>query len=181
MNLRLITAPATEPVSVSTAKAFLRVDGSEDDTLITSLIKSAREIGEGLSRRAFITQTWDLILDEIECGKPLQIYRPPLQSVTSVKYTDSSGQEHIWTDLVIDVASEPGTIIFNSLPSATLRESGAFAIRFVAGYGSAESNVPDRIKNAILGLVAHWYENRESLGVPAGIRAAFIDERVVWF
>lgn len=181
MNLRLITPPATEPVSVSTAKAFLRVDHSSEDTLITSLIKSAREDGERFSRRAFITQTWDLILDEIECGKPLPIYRPPLQSVTSIKYVDSAGQEHAWTDFVVDTSSEPGTVIFNSLPGDDLRESGAWIIRFVAGYGNSESNVPERIKNVILGLVAHWYENRETLGVPDGIRDAFLAERVVWF
>jgi uncharacterized phiE125 gp8 family phage protein len=182
MNLRLITAPAAEPVSLATAKAFLRVDDLYDDTLITSLIKSAREKGEELSRLAFITQTWELTRDTWPDGcLLLKLYRPPLQSVTSVKYFDGDNQQHTWTDYTVDTASEPGAIIFNSLPSANLRKSGAITVRFVAGYGSADTNVPERIKAAIVTLVAHWYENRESLDVPAGIKAVFMAERKVWF
>jgi uncharacterized phiE125 gp8 family phage protein len=181
MNLRLITAPATEPVSLATAKAYLRVDGSDDDTLITSLIKAAREKGEELSRRAFITQTWEQIIGAWPVHFRLKIYRPPLQSITSVKYLDSDSVEHTWTDYVTDIRGEPGVIVFKTLPGDALLESSAITVRFVAGYGSADSNVPERLKTAILALVAHWYENRESLDVPAGLKAVFISERAVWF
>jgi uncharacterized phiE125 gp8 family phage protein len=181
MTLRLITAPASEPVTLTEAKLYLRVDHTTDDNLITSLIKAAREKGEELSRRAFITQTWEMSLNSWPDDFRLRVYRPPLQSITSVKYTDRDNQERTWTDYDTDIASEPGTIIFNTLPGANLRTSGAITVRFVAGYGSSASNVPERIKAAILALVAHWYENRESLDVPAGIKAAFINERVVWF
>jgi uncharacterized phiE125 gp8 family phage protein len=181
MNLRLITAPAAEPVSVATAKTYLRVDGSDDDALITSLIKAAREKAEELTRRAFITQTWDMSFNEWPSDWRLKVYRPPLQSITSVKYLDSDNVEHTWTDYTVDIASEPGVIILESLPSASLRRSGAITVRFVAGYGAAGSNVPERINNAILALVAHWYENRESLDVPAGLKAVFMSERAVWF
>lgn len=43
MNLKLITPPTVEPIDINTAKTFLRVDVSVDDTLITSLLKSAAE------------------------------------------------------------------------------------------------------------------------------------------
>jgi uncharacterized phiE125 gp8 family phage protein len=181
MNLRLITAPAAEPVTVTTAKTFLRVDGTDDDTLITSMIMGAREKGEELSRRAFITQTWEQTIDCWPRGQLLKIYRPPLQSITSVKYLDLSNVERTWSDYVADTRSEPGVIIFNSLPSAGLLYSGAITVRFVAGYGAAGSNVPERINQAILSLVAYWYENRETHAVPAEIKSAFLAERVVWF
>jgi uncharacterized phiE125 gp8 family phage protein len=197
MNLRLYSAPAAEPVSVATAKTFLRVDGSDDDALITSLIKAAREKGEELSRRAFITQTWEQTEDYwpvnsfltglrspwqlLSYGYVLQVYRPPLQSVTSVKYTDPNGVEATWTDYRVDTKSEPGKIIFTTLPGVSLQKTGAITVRFVAGYGTAGTNVPERINDSILSLVAYWYENRESHDVPANIKSAFIDERVVWF
>jgi uncharacterized phiE125 gp8 family phage protein len=155
------------------------VDGSDDDTLITSLIKAAREKGEDLSRRAFITQTWEQIIDAWPVNFRLKIYRPPLQSITSVKYLDSDNVEHTWTDYVTDTRNEPGIIIFNTLPGDALLESGAITVRFVAGYG-ADTAVPERIKSAILSLVAYWYENRESRDVPGNIKKAFIDERAVW-
>jgi uncharacterized phiE125 gp8 family phage protein len=181
MNLRLITAPLVTPVSLETAKLYLRVDHTAEDTLITSLIKAATQKGEELARRAFITQTWEMTLDEWPSGYCLRLYRPPLQSVTSVKYLDGDSVEHSWTDYAADTRNEPGVIIFNTLPSSTLLESGAISVRYVAGYGDAAANVPDNIQNAILALVAYWYENRQSQNVPVDIRGAFIAERVVWF
>jgi uncharacterized phiE125 gp8 family phage protein len=181
MNLRLITPPAVEPVSVETAKLFLRVDGTAEDAAITSLIAGARETCEEISRRAFITQTWEMILDAWPRDLHLELYRPALQSVTSVKYLDSSNVEHTWTDYVVDNRSEPGMILFNSLPSSSLLESGAITVRFVAGYGSSAEAVPQRIKDNLLGLIAYRYENREAPGVPAYVRVAMMNERARWF
>jgi uncharacterized phiE125 gp8 family phage protein len=39
----------------------------------------------------------------------------------------------------------------------------AVQIRFIAGYGDAASDVPQAIKQAILLLVGHWFENREAV------------------
>ncbi|MCR4443215.1 MAG: head-tail connector protein [Peptococcaceae bacterium] len=43
MNLILIEGPPAEPVSLEEAKLHLRVDGNEEDTLISALITAARE------------------------------------------------------------------------------------------------------------------------------------------
>src|SRR5512134_4027569 len=98
MNLRVITPPTVEPVSVETAKLFLRVDGTDEDTLITSLVMGARETGEELARRAFITQTLEMIVDDWPPKFVLALMRPPLQSVVSVKYYDRGNIEATWTD-----------------------------------------------------------------------------------
>ena len=79
MTLRLITAPTAEPVSLETAKSFLRVDVAADDALITSLLLAARERGEELSRRAFITQTWEMTFDDWPSDSLLPMPRPRLQ------------------------------------------------------------------------------------------------------
>lgn len=181
MNLRLITAPVVEPVSLAAAKSYLRVDASDDDVLIASLIKAAREKGEELSRRAFITQTWEMTVDSWPSNRMLTLFRPRLQSVTYVKYTDRLSVESAWADFRVNIKSEPGTIIFDSLPGGSLQENGGITVRFVAGYGSADTNVPEQIKQMVLALVAYWYENRESQNVPADIKRAFMAERVVWF
>lgn len=180
MNISVITAPIEEPVSVTEAKLFLRVDASTEDTLIASLIKAAREKGEELSRRAFVTQTLEMIVDEFPSDYALKVMRPPLQSVTSVTYYDSDNVAAVWTDYVVNARSEPGKVVFNTLPGVCLLESGGVAVRFVAGYGAATA-VPERIKKLILSLAAYWYENRERQDVPADIRNGFVDERAVWF
>lgn len=183
MSLRLITAPTVEPVSVETAKLFLRVDDTSDDALITSLIKAAREKGEELSRRAFITQTWEMTMDEWPHELEMDLLRPPLQSVTSVKYIDLDDVEHTVDSSTYYAVTkrEPGELVFKSLESTSLRREGAITVRYVAGYGDAASHVPERIKSAILSLVAYWYENRESQSVPNDIKHAFVSQRVVWF
>jgi uncharacterized phiE125 gp8 family phage protein len=60
----LVTGPSVEPVSLAEAKLHLRVDITDDDTLITGLIISARQRAEVITRRALCTQTWKLVLDQ---------------------------------------------------------------------------------------------------------------------
>src|SRR5574341_1423176 len=118
MNLRVITPPATEPVSVETVKSHLRIDLEAEDALLDIYIAAARERGEGLARRAFLTQTLELTVDAWPADGLLKLPRPPLQSVTSVKYLDRNGVEAPWTDYQVDARSEPGQIYFQSFPSA---------------------------------------------------------------
>lgn len=187
-SLRTITPPAAEPVSLETVKEHLRIDLDAEDALLETYLAAAREDGEELSRRAFITQTLEMIVDTWPQDGILTVLRPPLQSVTSVKYYDSDNVQHTWTDYIVDADSEPGRIIFNTLPGDALRESGAIVVRFVAGYGDASEDVPNRIRRAILMLVGHYYENREAVNVgnivtvmPLSSKNAFLAERVVWF
>lgn len=181
MALRLITAPTVEPVSIETAQTFLRVDSPADELLLESLLRSAREKGEELARRAFITQTLEQTFDAWPCDYKMVLWRPPLRTVVSVKYRDYTNVERSWTDYLVDANSEPGKIIFRSYPTEQLLESGAISVRFTAGYGNAPSDVPERIKQAILMLAGHWYETRDMGGLPGNIKNMFIGERVVWF
>lgn len=181
MTLRVITPPTVEPVSVETAKLFLRVDGTDEDTLIASLVRGARETGEEMARRAFLTQTLEMVIDDWPPQFVLALMRPPLQNVLSVKYYNRNNAEASWTDYTVDARNEPGRIHFNSTPGTTLLQSGGVVIRYVAGYGNTETDVPQRIKDAILALTAYRYENRESHVVPKEIKNAFVGERVMWF
>lgn len=181
-TLRLVTGPTNEPVSVATVKSHLRIDSTAEDALLAEYIAGARIDGEGLARRAFITQTLELTLDVWPLDPyVLPLMRPPLQNVTSVTYYDSDNVQRPWTDYVIDTDSEPGQILFNSLPTDSLRASGAITIQFVAGYGDADTDVPSSLKNALLALIAYRYENRWSNDIPRDIQQAFMNERVTWF
>jgi uncharacterized phiE125 gp8 family phage protein len=172
MAWKLVTAPTSEPVTVAEAKAHLRVDLSDDDVLIESLITAARVHIEDATSRALITQTWRINLDDWPpCGY-LCLPRPPLQSVTSVVYTDSAGTAATLSasKYAADTDSEPGRIVLNcgqTWPVTTLATSNPIVITYIAGYGAAAA-VPQQLKQAILLLLGHWYENREGSIVGSG-------------
>ena len=173
MAIKVVTPPAVEPVSTSEAKAHCRVDISDDDTLIGSLIVGARAYVEAFVNRAMVTQTLELVLDRFPMGNTLALPMPPLQSVTSVTYYDESGTGATLSSsqYLVDTDSHPGWIVLKdgyTWPSTTLQAANGVRIRFVAGYGLAAS-VPQMYKQAILMMVGHYYENREAAVVGSGL------------
>lgn len=189
MHLRVITPPVNELVSLETIKEHLRIDLTEEHALLQSYLAAAVEQAEGLTRRAFLTQTLLYSVDAWPSSGVLKLPRPPLQSVDSVIYFDVDGNEHLWTDYRVNTRSEPGAIYFNNTPSEELDPSGgAIEIQYIAGYASP-AEVPQTITQALLMTIGHWYENRESttgnnyqvFEVPNGPREALLNERAEWF
>jgi uncharacterized phiE125 gp8 family phage protein len=189
-GLVLTVPPAAEPVAIAEAKAYLRVDTADDDGLIGALIAAAREYCEAFQNRAYVTQTWQLWLDSWPEAREIRIPRPPLQAVNAVKYYGADGVEYTLapTDYLVETQSEPGRLVLapgRSWPSVTLRPAGAVCVEFVAGYG-APDRVPQRVRQAILLLVGHWYDSREVAAVgrlvnevPFTVNALLWQERVV--
>lgn len=180
---KLITAPATEPLTTAEAKTHLRVDSATDDTYIGTLITAARQYVEGYLGRALITQTWDLTLDAWPIDSSDGFYEsiivpsPPLVSITHVKYYDTSGTliTAASSTYAVDVNSTPGRItpVYGTVwPSAQFIPN-AITVRFVTGYGAA-ADVPAAIKQAMLLLIAQFYEYREE--VVAGTIVANLDK-----
>lgn len=175
MPLVLVTAPQAEPITLDEVKAHLRIDGTDEDTFLTALIKATREHCEspGLNR-ALITQTWELWLDSWPKKDYIPIPRPPLQAINSVKYYGADDTEYTFdpVNYFVDTKSEPGRVALEynkSWPSVTLRPTNGIVINFDAGYGTAD-DVPQIIKHAMLLLIGHWYENREATVVGAVLR-----------
>lgn len=175
MAARLITQPIAEPITLEEAKAHLRVDHSEDDLMIAAMIGAARVYCEQFTARAFVTQTWELVLDTFPTNEIL-IPLPPLQSVTSIKYDDSGGVEQTLgaTEFEADTVSQPGWIVpvTSGWPTALFEGINAVRIRFVAGYDPGTdspidlaANVPQAIKYAILLHVGQLYAQREDIAV----------------
>lgn len=186
MAAKLVTAPATEPVTIAEQKLHSRVDITDDDDLIAAQIAAARRWLEGVKRRAFITQTWRLNLDAWPVGNEIALPNPPLQSVSSIKYYDESNNETTWnnSNYLVDTDSEPGRVVLaynKTWPTeATLYPVNPIRIEFVAGYGAA-ADVPETDKQAIMLLVGHWYENRETT-MHVDLRTIpFAVESLMWF
>ena len=183
MFLRQTVAPATEPLSLSEAKAHLRVDIADDDTYIAALIAAARIYAEKETGRSLITQQWQLVHDSFPGpsmlgipagvrwslpGHAILLDRSPVISVETIKYLDMSGtlQTMPSTDYVVDLNSEPARItpVFGKIWPITLPQIGAVKVDFTAGYGNA-SAVPQGIKTWMLLRIGTLYENREEVAV----------------
>ncbi len=158
-----VTAPTQEPVTAADMAAHSRIDVDDED-LLNVYIKAARQWCEAYTRRAFITQTWDAYFDYWPAS-PVYLPLPPLQSVTSWKYTDDAGATSTWasTNYLVSAGS-PGRVFVTTdatFPSVTLQEADGVVIRFVCGYGNAPNATPENVRQAIRLLTAHLYENRE--------------------
>lgn len=173
----LVTPPAADPISLAEAKAHCRVFIDDDDGLLAGYILAARSHLEGETRRAFLTQTWELTLDygwprERVCGvvRPrIVLPRPPVQSVASIKYIDSSGADQTLAADRYKLA-KAGTGEWFIEPAygvtwpSVRNEMAAITVRFVAGYGGATTgNLPEPLRQAMLLLVGHFNENREAV------------------
>jgi uncharacterized phiE125 gp8 family phage protein len=164
------TAPAVEPISLEEAKLHLRVDATSENAYITGLIVAVRRQLESLTGRAFVTQTLDISYPGFpNSGAPLVLPRPPLQSVTSVKYYDEDQVEAtLSTDVYqVDALTTPGQLVLKasqSWPSTTLRKANGVIVRQVCGYGLAAA-VPQHIKQAMYLGIGDLYANREDLTV----------------
>jgi uncharacterized phiE125 gp8 family phage protein len=181
MYLKLITAVATEPVTLEEARLHLRLDASgspathADDAIVSALITAARQHIDGRDGwlgRALATQTWEMVLDGFPCHE-MVVPLPPLQEVVSITYVDGDGEEQTLTegdDFRVIGDREPAWIVpvYNGTWPTTRCQEDAVRVRFTTGYGDTSSPpvtpaLPMPIKQAMLLLIGHWYEHREEV------------------
>lgn len=159
------TAATSDPVSLSEMKKYLRVEHGDDDTAITNLIKSATEWAQSFTNRQLITATWDLYMDEFHGATRLLIPKPPLVSITTFVYLDTSGSSQTWnaSNYTENIVASPGEVTeaFGISWPVVRKQYNAIIITYVAGYGAA-SAVPQAIKNAIHLMVQKQYDDPEN-------------------
>jgi uncharacterized phiE125 gp8 family phage protein len=172
MSIATITPPSVEPVTMTEAKRHLRLTTDDHNLLIERLLKAARRQVEANINRALIQRTLEMKFNDFT--DDMQLWYPPLQSVTSVKYIDTAGVEQtLSTDVYdVDTASEPGriTLAYNQSWPSIRDQVDAVIIRYVAGYDTAgtspddyTANIPPQAIMAILLLIGHWFRHAEAV------------------
>ena len=166
------TGPAVEPLTVAEAKLHLRVDTTEDDTYIGTLITAAREWVENYLDRTLITT--QLILRAAEFPtEELELPRPPMvasgtATAVVITYTlaDTTTATLSTALYRVDRTSTPGNvapIINGTWPSDVIEDANAVAVTYWAGYGPTSASVPATIRHACLMLIGHWYDRRSAV------------------
>lgn len=173
MKTSLDTSPVIKLLDLDSAKDHLNIDHTNDDFYILGLIESATAQIENITRRGLLTQTWKAFADGWPDDGYFTLPFGWLQSVTSVKYTDSDGDETTWgaTNYISDTDSDPGRVVLGynkTWPTATLYPSNPIEIEFVCGK-IASSSVPQPIKSAALLMIGDAYSFRESIVVGSSV------------
>ncbi len=165
LTLRQKVPPTSEPVTVSEVRQHLRIDTVEDVELLTSFIVAARVELEELTRRQFLTATWELSCDGFP--REFRLPRVPTQSVESIEYIDVSGTLQILDASVyqVDLISEPARIREapgQSWPSVEHTRLNSVIVTYKAGAPTV-SQVPAVLKLAMRMMIGDLYEHREGM------------------
>ena len=171
----LVTPPALQPLTLDEVRQHLKIDHTDEDTLLALLIAAAVSHIDGWSGilgRCLINQGWRLDLPAFPDGGCLVLPFPGISLVT-ISYRDSAGAMqalpagNIW----LSETSE-GTILSlaegASWPATALRPD-AVSISLTAGYGPTADKIPASLRAALLFLTGELYRNRE-MSVPASSR-----------
>ena len=162
-SLQLITAQTQYCVSLSEAKSQLRVDTTDEDTLIQDLIYVAQSQVEDYCNLDLTPATYDLNLTDFPT-KYITLPKWPVSSITSVKYYDSAGVQQTWagTNYYFNAYAKPAIVFYTdsaSLPSLTTSRFDIVTVRFVTGWTSPEL-MPKMLKQAVLIALTDLYETR---------------------
>lgn len=164
-------AATTEPVTLSEAKAQLRVDDdfTLDDDLINALIMGARDRVENYCNRFFTTQQVTVIYEGALPLGDIRLPYPDLASVESVQYTDSDNALQ-----TVDPGDYAVNLDEQYISPVTSWEGGAKSYRVNMTTGAPVSLDP--VKQAILMIVADLYETRTEsvLGVTVANNPAVV-------
>ena len=142
MEVQITSDIATEPVSYAEMKAYLKLSNDVEQSLITEMIKSARQLLEGYTNRSFGTKTIKVRWNEINGWQELPY--SPIISITSMVNDEGDTLTYETRGLEvkqIQVFSTDGVIV-----------------QYQAGY----SSLPSVLETAIKKQVATMYWNREN-------------------
>lgn len=179
MKFSITTQPTgTAIVSLADMKEFLRVEHTDEDTTISSIIDAAVQAAQDYTGRHFVSSGFSLYIDsfynvEIPMG---------IATISAVTYFDSAGDSQTLSvdKYYSDFQREPGRIAFIDPPSTDTDRFNAVAIAGTLG----ETALPP-IVHAIKMLAAHFYENRRAViittasKIPLGIEAILNPYRII--
>jgi len=175
-------SPGAEPVTLEEVKLHLRITHDHEDTLLSSLIMTARLICEADTGLALITRAYSLWLDSWPSapqrewwdgvregiaaggGETVFLPRPPLIAVSAILiYADNGASgaldpENYHTDTI----RKPGRIVLRYGVSAPVpgRSVNGIEIRYTAGFGATPHSIPAPLRQGMLQMIAHLYRLR---------------------
>ena len=175
-DLVLVDNPSTKVVSYADIKSQLRIDSNDEQNLLEAYIDAATDMAENYCNRHFITHQYKLYFNEqVQTASLIfpnctlvdvdAVVGPPAVAAKKpINWVDENGAAQSSDKAYIDAFSNPSLAYLSSdFPGTTLKDNAAntFYFWFNTGYGTASSDVPEAIKQAIKLIVADMYYFRE--------------------
>lgn len=166
MTIETLTPTGGEPLSLADAKAFARIGGNHDDSLISQLIAAARARIEQMTGLALMARSLRLALREWPLGVldkgGLSLPQRPAISLIAVRLTDGETEEDVTTCFELETGIAPRLTLAPGQGWVWPRSIHQWIeIDWQAGFASAEA-VPDDLVHALKIVVAHEFENRDA-------------------
>ncbi|MGI6245167.1 MAG: head-tail connector protein [Pseudochelatococcus sp.] len=175
MTPLLLTGPATEPVTLTDIKGYLRLDNDDEDRLIASLMTAARLMVEAESGRCLIAQTWRLVLDRWPASGAIRLPLSPLIGLEEARVFAADGAATVLpaAHFHAHAADDPPRLVAAGALPAPGRAFSGIELDVTTGYGATADAVPMPLRQAVRAIVARWYEHRGDGGeAPAVPREA---------
>lgn len=157
----------TADASLGTAAPSIN---TTEDPYLESLITTARLTCEDFTKRKLITQTWKQYFDHWPRRDTIELFLPPVQSITGVEYTDTNGTTQTLSTTLYNksVTGERARIRLAdgcSWPDLQSSCMDGVSITVVCGYGADRGDVPAPLRQGMLSLIGHLYNQREDVVV----------------
>jgi uncharacterized phiE125 gp8 family phage protein len=173
---------ASDIITTADLKGHLRVDHSDEDTLIEALRGAAIEYCENYCNISLGDVTAVMYLDRFFATWEIPV--GPVVSIESITWNISADTtETLDTgNYYVDVKRSPARVSIINAPQVYDYVHNGVQVNFTYGY--PEASIPTAIKHAIRLLVGHWYENRRqviqanSYEVPMGVHALLNTYRI---
>jgi uncharacterized phiE125 gp8 family phage protein len=158
----LLTPPVVEPVTLPEAKLYLRMDSPDEDDLIRALIVAARLLIEAASGRLLINQTWRLVLDAWPVSGTARLPLAPVFQIVTARVFNAQGVPAIVaaSALALETGADPPALWIQAAVPGPGRAMAGIEIDVLAGFGGAATAIPEPFRQAILIMVARWFEQR---------------------
>jgi len=168
--------PPAPLVPVDQVKAYLRIEGSEEDALIAGLVRSATELCEAFTRTALLERDVREALPARAAWTRLSL--APVRAITGVAALNMIGDEQPLgaADYAIDIdARGEGWVRVLGRGAA-----GRVAVRYRAGLAPGWNGVPEPLRQGVVRMAAHLYAHRDAAdgsGPPAAATALWLPYR----
>lgn len=165
-------ALALPPEAAGAAKAYLRVERSDEDGLIAGLVLAAAGLCEAFTGQALLERGFT---ETLPAGRPWKrLERSPVRSIDSVEAlaADGASQALPADSYGVDIDSRGDGWV----RAAAAGEARRIRVGYRAGLAGAWADLPEALRHGIVRLAAHFYTSRSGEGArsnepPAAVTA----------